>query len=374
MKIFNARILTEDGFIHGGVEFDEKFGACGDCITDGDLDADGAYIIPGLVDIHTHAAMGEDASDGSAEGLSVMSRYYARGGVTSWCPTTMTLKEQDLTAAMKAIRGFVRPEGGAKIAGVNLEGPFLSYEKRGAQAAENLSLPDAGMFARLNDACGGMVRLITVAPELPGAMEFIREVSGVCTVSLGHSTADYETAMAAFNAGASHVTHLFNAMRPFLHREPGIVGAAHESGASAELICDGLHIHPAVVRTVFDLFGERTVLISDSMRCAGMPDGEYTLGGQPVTYSHGRATLRGTDTLAGSGIHLMDGVKKAVSFGIPLQKAVFAASTAPARAIGMQDSIGSIAPGLSADFLLLDDSLHLKAVYINGRPAADAGS
>ena len=222
------------------------------------------------------------------------------------------------------------------------------------------------MFRRLNEACGGMVRLVTVAPEQPGAMEFIREVSKTCTVSLGHSTADYDTAMAAYAAGASHATHLFNAMPQLMHREPGIVGAARDSGASAELICDGLHIHPSVVRIVFELFGERTILISDSLRCAGMPEGEYTLGGQPITYRGGKATLKGTDTLAGSSIHLMDGVRKAVSFGIPLEKAVFAASTAPARVIGRQDDIGSIAPGKCADFLLLDENLNLKAVCIDG--------
>ena len=366
MRIFHARVLIGDRFVPGGVQFDEKFRRCGADVTDGEVDAEGAYLIPGLIDIHTHAAMGEDASDGREEAFPVMSRYYARGGVTSWCPTTMTLKEPVLTAAMKAIRSFKRPEGGAKIAGVNLEGPFLCYEKRGAQAAENLALPDVGMFRRLNEACGGMVRLVTVAPEQPGAMEFIREVSKICTVSLGHSTADYDTAMAAYAAGASHATHLFNAMPQLMHREPGIVGAARDSGASAELICDGLHIHPSVVRIVFELFGKRTVLISDSLRCAGMPEGEYTLGGQPITYRGGKATLKGTDTLAGSSIHLMDGVRRAVSFGIPLEKAVFAASMAPARVIGRQDDIGSIAPGKCADFLLLDENLNLKAVYIDG--------
>ena len=367
MRIYNARVLIGNQFVSGGVEFDAKFRICGACVTDGDVDAEGAYLIPGLIDIHTHAAMGEDVSDGKAESLPVLSRYYAKGGVTSWCPTTMTLKEPALTAAMKAIQGSERPEGGAKIAGINLEGPFLCHEKRGAQAAGNLALPDVDMFARLNAACGGIVRLITIAPEQPGAMEFIREVSKACTVSLGHSMADYDTAMAAYEAGASHTTHLFNAMRPLLHREPGIVGAACDSGASVELICDGLHIHPSVVRIVFRLFGERTVLISDSLRCAGMPDGEYTLSGQTIIYRRGMATLKGTDTLAGSGIHLLDGLRNAVSFGVPLEKAVFAASTAPARVIGRQDSIGSVAPGLCADFLLLDESLQLRSVYIDGQ-------
>lgn len=179
--------------------------------------------------------------------------------------------------------------------------------------------------------------------------------------------ADYDTAMAAYAAGASHATHLFNAMPQLMHREPGIIGAAYDSGASAELICDGLHIHPSVIRIAFELFGERIVLISDSLRCAGMPDGDYTLGGQPITFRAGKATLKGTDTLAGSSIHLMEGVRKAVPFGIPLESAAFAASTAPARVIGRQDTIGSIAPGKCVDFLLLDEDLDLKAVYIDGK-------
>lgn len=369
-QIHNARVFLGGSFVEGGLSFDEKILDCGPQITDGDIDAGGAYLIPGLIDIHTHGAMGEDASDGRAEGLAVMARYYAAQGVTSWCPTTMTLSEPVLTDAMTAIRNSVRPENGAKIAGIHLEGPFLNAAKRGAQAEEGLCAPDIGMFHRLNEASGGLIRLVTVAPEEPGAIPFIREASKVCTVSLGHTTADYATAAAAYAAGASHATHLFNAMPPLHHREPGVVAAAYDAGASAELICDGLHIHPAVVRMVFALFGERTVLITDSLRCAGMPDGEYLLGGQPVTLKAGRATLMGTDILAGSRIHLMDGLRNAIAFGVPLPQAVTAATSAPARAIGREREIGAIAPGLSADFLLLDRNLTLRAVYVNGREIA----
>lgn len=366
MKIYNAKVFTDGKFIPGGIEFGGKITAAGPQITDGDIDAGGAYIIPGLIDIHTHAAMGEDASDGIPEGIPVMGRYYAAGGVTSWCPTTMTLKEPVLTGAMHAIKSYVRPKDGAKVAGINLEGPFLSYEKRGAQAAENLHAPDADMFARLNEESGGIVRLVTVAPEEPGAIEFIKEASKTCTVSIGHTTADYDTAAAAYGAGASHATHLFNAMPALHHRKPGVIGAASDAGATAELICDGLHIHPSVVRLTFSLFGKRTVLISDSLRCAGMPDGEYMLGGQPITLKCGRATLKDSDTLAGSCIHLMDALRKAVSFGIPLEDAVYAATAAPAHVIGKENEIGSIAPGLCADLVMLDESLKLRAVYING--------
>ncbi len=366
MRIKNGKIFLNGQFVEGGIEFNEKIIAAGSSVTDGE-DAEGCYIIPGLIDIHTHGAMSEDASDGVAAGMPIMSRYYAKDGVTSWCPTTMTLKEPVLTEAMKVIREFQRPEDGAKVAGIHLEGPFLCYAKRGAQAAENLHAPDVDMFRRLNEASGNQVKLITVAPEEPGAIDFIREVSKDCTVSLGHTTADYDTAMAAYEAGARHATHLYNGMPSLLHREPGVIAAAADAGATVELITDGLHIHPAVVRLTHKLFGDKLVLVSDSLRCAGMPDGDYELGGQPITMTNGKATLTGTNTLAGSSIHLMDGLRRTVSFGVPLEAAVTAATLAPAKAICMDDQIGSLDVGKWADFVVLDQDLNVKAVYINGK-------
>ena len=347
MRISGSRIFTDGRFISGSIEFDQKIRSI---LPGKDEKADGAYIIPGLIDIHTHAAMGADASDGDPEGMLAMSRYYAAGGVTSWCPTTMTLKEPELTKAMQVIRDFRRPEDGAKAAGVNLEGPFVSYEKRGAQNPDNIALPDIGMLERLNEASGGLVRLITLAPELEGAMDFIRQAARICTVSLGHSAADYDTAVKAYGAGAS-----------------GLIAAAFDCGASAELICDGFHVHPAMVRMAWQIFEERIVLISDSLRCAGMPDGEYSLGGQPVSMKDGKATLSGTDTLAGSSIHLMEGLRRAVKFGIPLRDAVRAATEIPARVIGIDSETGSISPGKAADLLLLDEQLNVLAVYVDGK-------
>ena len=365
MKISNVNLFLDGRFVPGGIDFGETIEAVGPKTTGG-TDGGGCYLIPGLIDIHTHGAMGEDASDGSPKGLLTMSRYYAAGGVTSWCPTTMTLKEPELTKAMDAIRSFARPADGAKIAGVHLEGPFVSRKKCGAQNPENLHVPDIDMFRRLNEASGGLVRLITLAPEEPGALPFIREASKVCTVSLGHTTADYDTAMAAYEAGASHATHLFNAMPALNHREPGVVPAALDAGATVELITDGFHIHPAVIRLVHRLFREKLVLISDSLRCAGMPDGDYELGGQPITMTGGKATLTGTNTLAGSSVHLMEGLRRAVRFGVPLEAAVTAATLAPAKAIGLDDRIGSLSPGKAADFVLLDEELTLRAVYVDG--------
>lgn len=371
MVLKNARIFINGAFKDCRVNFGTRILDVG-AVTEPDdaLDGEGCYLIPGLVDIHTHAAVGEDASDGNADGMMKMSRYYAAGGVTSWCPTTMTLKEPELTLAMHTIRGFVHPADGAKVAGINLEGPFLSLKKCGAQNPDNLHVPDAAMFHRLNEASGGLVRLVTVAPEEPGAIEFIREISNICTVSVGHTTSDYATALAAYEAGAKHTTHLFNAMTPLAHRAPGVIGAAFDADATVELITDGLHIDPSVVRITHKLFGKRLTLISDSLRCAGMPDGEYELGGQPITVHDGKATLTGTNTLAGSSIHLMDGLRRAVSFGIPLEEAVTASTLIPAKVIGMANEIGSIDPGKYADFVLLNRDLSVRAVFIEGRQIA----
>lgn len=369
MRISNARLFINGSFVKGGIEFDCRIKAIGQGITGG-FDAEGAYVIPGLIDIHTHAAVGEDASDGSPEGFVKMSLYYAKDGVTSWLPTTMTVGEDDLTKAMLTARDFVRPEGGAKLAGVNLEGPFVSAKKCGAQNPLFIKAPDADMFKRLNEASDGKVRLVTVAPEELGAEDFIRIVSKECTVSVGHTAASYDTAMRAFDAGASHATHLFNAMPPLHHRDPGVIAAACDAGASVELITDGFHIHPAVIRLVHRLFGERLVLISDSLRCAGMPDGEYELGGQPITLKNGKATLSDTDTLAGSSVHLMEGLRRAVGFGVPLEAAVTAATLAPARAIGMEREIGSIEEGFPADIVLIDEGLNVKKVFVDGKETA----
>ncbi len=363
MLIKNANIFIDRAFVKEDISFTDVVTAIGEIDGRADIDAKGGYLIPGLVDIHTHGAAGEDFSDGKPEGLERLSDFYASNGVTSFLAATVTLREPELNAAMDALRSFKRGAG-AKCAGVNLEGPFVSYKKRGAQNGENIHSPDADMLKRLNDRSGGKVRLVTVACEEPGAMDFIRAASKICAVSLGHSDAEYDTALRAFEAGATHVTHLYNAMPPLHHRAPGIIGAAVDAGATAELICDGLHVHPSAVRIAFRLFGERINLISDSLRCAGMPDGEYTLGGLAVKMSSGRATLS-DGTIAGSAISLMEGLRRAVSFGIPLETAVYAATAAPAKAAKID--AGTIEIGKSADLVLLDNELNIRAVFIDGK-------
>ena len=236
MRIINALVFNGKGFTSGGAEFGEKITGllsaeeCKDGA--GALDAEGMYLIPGLIDIHTHGAMETDVSDCDDQGLLKLSEYYAKDGVTSWCPTTLTVTEDMLCRSMKCFREFKRPENGAKIAAVNMEGPFLSPEKSGAQNPDALHLPDAEMLKRLRKASGGLVRLVSVAPELDGAVEFIKAVCRDVRVSVGHTAADYETAKEGFKAGISHVTHLYNCMPGILHREPGPIPAALEEGAT----------------------------------------------------------------------------------------------------------------------------------------------
>ena len=337
------------------------------------FDASGCYVIPGLTDLHFHGCKGEDFSDGDPDGLAVMAEYELSRGVTQICPAGMTLPEEQLyricrTAA--AYRGAEKPKRkpGAELVGVNLEGPFLSEAKKGAQNGAWLHAPDAELLRGLRKASEGLVKLVSVAPELPGALEFVREVSGEAVVSLAHTAADYDTALKALELGAREITHLFNAMPPFSHRAPGVVGAALDSpGCRVELICDGVHIHPAVVRAVFRLFGpERVILISDSIRGAGMPDGQYTLGGQDVTVRGALATLA-DGTIAGSVTDLMGCVRKAVSFGIPLADAVRAATLNPAEAIGVSDRFGTLDTGKRANIAILDQELALKAVFFDGQ-------
>lgn len=362
MKLCNAKIYKDGEFVTGGLEFDEVIRGFDGY---GGEDLNGAYVVPGFVDVHSHGAMGADASDGDPAGLQTLSAYYAANGVTSFCPTTMTLKEPELIKAAHCVRDFHRIENGARIAGIHLEGPFISYAKRGAQNPENLHAPDAAMFDRINEASGGAVRLITVAPEVDGALDFISHAAKYCTVSLGHSTADYEQAMAGFAAGATHTTHLFNGMEPLHHRKPGLVGAALMSGATVELICDGMHIHPAVINAVYRMFGKRLVIISDSLRCAGMPDGDYELGGQPIVMKNGKATLL-DGTIAGSSTNLAQELKNVIAFGLSPESAVYALTEAPARAIGCFDTVGSLDKGKYADFLVLDENFNLLRVYIGG--------
>lgn len=343
------------------------------------LDAEGLYVLPGLIDVHSHGACGYDFSDADNEGLRQILRYEAKHGITTYCPTTMALPKERLLKIFTAANDFMEalenisgasPAGSAHderdrlshIGGFHMEGPFLDPKKRGAHKEEYLLAPDAGFFRACSQCSGNRIRLVTLAPDTDNALSFIKELHGEVAISLGHTSADYLTCKAALKAGARHVTHLYNAMTPFHHREPGLIGAAAESAdCMAELICDGIHVHESMVRAAFRLFPGRIVLISDSMRATGMGDGVYELGGQKVTVTGKQAVLE-DGTVAGSVTNLYDCMRTAVSFGIPLEEAVAAAAYNPARSIGIYDSVGSLTPGKRADILLADKELNLLRV------------
>ena len=327
---------------------------------------EGYTVVPGFVDVHIHGCAGADTCDGTREAIETIARFLLQHGVTSFCPTTMTAGQEVIERALTASKDLMdHPvEDGARVVGVNMEGPFIAKEKKGAQKEEDILSPDWELFRHFYDLSGGIVRLVDVAPERPGGHDFVKKAKDLCTVSIAHTTAGYEEAKAAFDCGITHATHLFNAMTGLSHRSPGVVGAVFDDDrVRGELICDGFHIHPAVLRTAFRVLGDRALVVSDSMRANGMPEGEeFDLGGQMVTVRDGKATLA-DGTIAGSVSNLHQEIKNLVKFGIPLAQAVKAATLIPARAIGMEQEIGSIAPGKRADLVVLDKNLEIVAVY-----------
>lgn len=376
MKIKNAKVYDlEKGF----VSRDLAIGADGRIVDDAaaggeDLDAEGLYAIPGLVDIHFHGCMGHDFCDGNEKAIQAIADYQASVGVLAICPATMTFSEEILDGIVDAAVAHKNVHG-ADLVGINMEGPFISPNKVGAQNPKYLHKPDAEMFLRLQQRSGGMFKLCDIAPEEPGALDFIDRVKDTTVISIAHTCTDYDTAIAAFAHGASHMTHLYNAMPGITHRAPGPIIAAAEKGADVELICDNVHIHPAMVRFTFRLFGaEKVILIADSMMATGLPDGQYELGGQAVTVEGRRCTLtEHPGTIAGSDTNLFDCMCRAVQeMGVPLESAVRAASWNPARCIGVDADYGSLAAGHYGNVLLLDQHLRLVKVIQKGKVIASS--
>ena len=443
MKILNAQIYQEDGKLREGIVCTDGgliSEQSGDTI---ELDASGCYLIPGLVDIHLHGCAGYDYCSCGAQLtatrltaaqpivtqpitaeinaanstvlhspaaeqqniLSAIARYEASCGVTTILPATMTLPQEQLLQICQHTADYdsLADPCGAEIAGIYMEGPFLSPEKSGAQDRDNLHLPDIQYFHTANAAAAGLIRFLAVAPELDGAETLIRSLTAAsmqdgveaviqgkteeCAgliqtdslrITLAHTAADYDTACRAFAAGASQVTHLYNAMNGMHHRKPGLVGAAADTpGVFAELICDGIHVHPAVVRQTFKMFGaDRIIMISDSMEAAGMPDGHYELGGQSVIKDGRKAVIAYSSAaepvLAGSVSTLADCLRTAVlEMRIPLEEAIRCAAVNPAKAAGIYDRCGSISIGKKADLVLLEkESLRVRNVILRGHALA----
>ncbi len=339
-------------------------------INENGKDMNGKIVMPGFVDIHIHGGDGGDASDGTAEALDHIATYLAKKGVTSFCPTTMTLPIDKLCKTAQVISDFAEKgkAGRSKIAGINFEGPFIAMSKKGAQNGAYVVPGTIEDFDRLYTASNGLMKLITIAPEAFDSKEFIKHASKKATVSIGHTAANAEETAEAIKNGVNHATHLFNAMTPMTHREAGVVGVAFDSNITCELICDGAHICPTVLRNAFKLLGEdRACVISDSMRGAGLGNGEFELGGQTVYVKDGYTVARLSDgTIAASITNVFDEFKNLLDFGIDFKTAIKSCTINPARAIGEDKKIGSISVGKYADLIVTDENFNIEEVYING--------
>ncbi len=376
-QIINARIVTPEGVAEGKtLIFDEKIiGITDEQKADIEtIDANGNFVIPGLIDLHIHGYLGADASDGDEYGLRKMSSGIFKNGVTAYLPTTMTLPYDMLDSAFDSIRSVRsdRHSGESEILGAHAEGPFINPDKKGAMKADYIKTPDSDYVLKNKD----VIKLITIAPETDSDFTEIRRITegSDVVVSMGHTSADYATAKAGFAAGATHATHLFNAMSSITHREPGAAGAALFSPeVSCELICDTFHVHPALFEPVWRLKGCKFNIISDCMRAGGMPDGEYDLGGQQVTVS-GIKCLLPSGTIAGSVLKMNEAVRNVRDAGVPFAEAVNGATLYPAMALGLENERGAIRVGLMADLCICDGDINIISVFKEGNKEYDSHS
>ncbi|PYI55777.1 N-acetylglucosamine-6-phosphate deacetylase [Paenibacillus flagellatus] len=339
------------------------------------IDGGGRLLIPGMIDVHIHGANGYDMMDGTERSVEAVSEACASAGCTSFLATSVSSTLDDLLAMIGAVANVTGREPGARIAGIHAEGPYLNVKRKGMQNEAYLRHPDLDEMKRVIEQAGGRLKMVTVAPELPGGMDmvaFLHEQGIV--VALAHSDADYDQATEAFRLGASHVTHCFNGMRPIHHRDPGLVAAAFEQPhVSLQAIVDNVHLHPAIVRLMHRVKGpEGVVLITDALQAMGLGDGTYRFGGHDVTVSGGVATLK-DGTLASSTVTMNQALKYTVEAGIPLHDAVTMASRTPADLLGLPRK-GRIAPGADADVALLDDRFEVEWTMIEGRIVYKRGS
>jgi N-acetylglucosamine-6-phosphate deacetylase len=332
------------------------------------LRASGLLVLPGLIDLHVHGGAGSDTMDATPATLEHMSTFFATHGVTSFLPTTLTASPQAITRAIETIAACASNLPGAQALGVHLEGPYLSHAQRGAQPVEWLRRPDPAEYRPWLEA--GVVRRVTLAPELPGALDLIREgaAQGV-RFSAGHTEADYDLFEQAVEAGLSQSTHTFNGMTGLHHRQPGAAGAAlSDDQVTCEAIADGIHLHPAMLKLLVRAKGvERTLLVTDAMRAAGLADGDYDLGGQQIRVQGGVARTP-AGGLAGSTLTLERAVHNCMQFcGLNISQALAMATTTPAVALGLVGRKGAIQPGADADLIFIDPDWHIKAVMVGGK-------
>ncbi len=324
------------------------------------IDCSDKYIIPGLVDIHTHGCAGADFSSANTQQIAEMQKYYLQNGITTILATTVALSNDDIIKATDNIKSAMTDNfKKAKIAGINLEGPYLSPKKCGAHDISLLKEPDIDFINSL----GEEVKVVHVAPEYTKAFDFIKKFKG--KTSIAHTACDYATAMKAIENGADHITHIFNAMNGLHHREPGVIGAFFDSSAIAELICDSIHINPAILRMMFNSYGDRVAIISDSMAATGLKNGTYKLGSLDVYVKDSVATLK-DGTLAGSAMNIMDMVKNLISIGIDAEKAILSATHIPAKSVGIDSICGEIKTGRTADIVILNNDFSINRVITDG--------
>jgi len=366
-------VLIEDGHIVSVAEGrpDSFHGADGTELTDGN----GLLLIPGMIDVHIHGASGYDMMDGTKRSVEAVSSACAAAGCTSFLATSVSSSIEDLLSMIGKVKEVAGHEPGARIVGIHAEGPYLNVKRKGMQNEAFLRHPDMAEMERIIGHADGLMKMVTVAPELPGGMEMVEELHrrGI-VVALAHSDATYDEASEAFRRGASHVTHCFNGMRPIHHRDPGLVAAAFEQPhVSLQAIVDNVHLHPAVVRLMHRVKGpEGVVLITDALQAMGLGDGTYTFGGHEVTVAGGVATLQ-DGTLASSTVTMNEALRNTVQLGIPLHDAVAMASRTPAVILGLTRK-GIIAPGADADLSLLDEQFGVVWTMVGGRFVYESGA
>lgn len=335
---------------------------------DFELDGNGHMLIPGMIDVHIHGAEGFDMMDGTIESVEAVSKACARTGCTSFLATSVSSSLNDLLKMVFNVKELAGQEPGAQIAGIHIEGPYLNVKRKGMQNERYLRHPNQGEMERIILNTGSLLKMVTLAPELPGGLEMIRflQQQGIIT-AIAHSDATYEEAKQAFENGASHVTHCFNGMRPIHHRDPGLVIAAFEErNVSVQAIVDDVHLHPAIVRLIYREKGpDNMVLITDALQAMGMGDGIYRFGGHEVTVKNGVATLD-DGTLASSTVTMKEALAKTVQSGIPLNDAVKMATQTPADILGLVHK-GRIKAGADADLVLMNDQFEVIWTIVNGK-------